>query len=859
MLAGRPYVLILAALAALLACVAGGLGVVRYFSEVGFPWQARLSWQQMEGLTGAQAIASIALEIELDPEEGSLEGKATLAITTPGGDGSQVILLLNDALVVDDLSFEGESVSSRRNGERLLIQLPPGATTGQLVVTYSGVLKPGNASPLIVTPDEFVADRLQFWYPVDLKSFSTLSVAATVPEEFEVAWSGTLLDNQVQEGKRTVRWEESRPVLAAAFAAGRYQKISRVQGSIRCNIYGRALDAARAEAWLADLGDSYNYFHAQLGPDGFNQLNLVISEEIEGAGHLGGPTLLCNPAQLQNAEASFVLLAHHVARNWWGETVSGRWFSSRPEAGEWLMTSLSEYSAWQALRTLKGRRAYLRHQESLYCPPEIPGPMKAYNLERHLLPADDLDERLFTVRGPYTAAMLAEYIGADAFARACRNFMSVHRYSTVSYAALLHEMTLASEKPLDEMVRVWFDRPGALDYAIAGVTQEGGRVHVTVENVGDIPAYVPMELGLVMEDGYQVQTIEPGMHGDTLSFTLNAPLKRIVLDPEFSVADMRRTNNAWPPTQWPLSLSVSRSGRIALVSQSEWGNERSHRLYLFALAGRNPEVAVQMADAMPLDLAWDPAGQQLAVQRRGVAGIWKESQWHPVDGSDSVFLGWGSDGPLLWREGWIGNAASTPPADGELLPRPRAGLSDLQAGSNRLAYVTEDGVLVVWDPASSALKIVQERVRPAGNLRWRGGSNEIIYFEESGGLVSVTPDSPVVTTLLHRNYPIVQAKISEEGGRVAWVDPAGLLRGMSPGESEPVYVSLPGEVIDFAWEGEDALVAIAAAIPRRLPMRFHADYTLWRIPVTTWKGLQLPYDPLIFAEAAGSMDIHKLP
>jgi hypothetical protein len=167
--------------------------------------------------------------------------------------------------------------------------------------------------------------------------------------------------------------------------------------------------------------------------------------------------------------------------------------------------------------------------------------------------------------------------------------------------------------------------------------------------------------------------------------------------------------------------------------------------------------------------------------------------------------------------------------------------------------------LVVWDPASSALKIVQERVRPAGNLRWRGGSNEIIYFEESGGLVSVTPDSPVVTTLLHRNYPIVQAKISEEGGRVAWVDPAGLLRGMSPGESEPVYVSLPGEVIDFAWEGEDALVAIAAAIPRRLPMRFHADYTLWRIPVTTWKGLQLPYDPLIFAEAAGSMDIHKLP
>ncbi len=858
MLSGRPHVVIIASLA-LMASVAGGYGLLRHFASAGFPWQAGLSWQQMEALTGAQAIASTKLEIVLDPEESRLEGKATLSLTTPGGDGTQVILLLNDALDVDDLSFEGQSVSSRRNGERLLIQLPAGATSGQLVVTYSGVPAPGNGSPLILRPDEFVADRLQFWYPVDLRSFSSLSVAVTVPEDFEVVWSGTLLDNQVQEGRRTVRWEESRPVLAAGLAAGRYQKISRVQGSIRCNIYGRALDAARAEAWLADLGDSYNYFHAQLGPDGFNQLNLVLSEGTEGAGHLGGSTLLCNPARLQNGDASFVVIAHHVARNWWGETVSGRWFSSRPEAGEWLMTSLSEYSAWQALRTLKGRRAYLRHQESLYCPPEIPGPMKAYNLERHLLPADGLDERLFTVRGPYTAAMLAEYIGADAFARACRNFMSVHRYSTVSYAALLHEMTLASEKPLDELVRVWFDRPGALDYAIASVTEEGGRVHVTVENAGDIPAYVPMELGLVMEEGYQVQTIEPGMHGDTLSFALTGPLKRIVLDPEFAVADMRRTNNAWPPTQWPLTLGVSSSGRIALVSQSEWGSDGSHRLYLFPLAGRSPEGAVDMAGALPLDLAWDPAGQQLAVQRRDSAGLWRDNQWHPLDGDDTVFLGWGKGGPLLWRDGRIDFAAAPPQSEGELVPRPRAGYADLQAGSDRLAYVTEDGVLVTWDGESRALKIVQEDVHLSGNLRWRGASNEIIYFEARGGLVSVTPDSPAVTTLLQRNYPIVQARISEDGGRVAWVDPAGLLRGMSPGESEPVYISLPGEVIDFAWEGEDALVAIAAAIPRRLPMRFHADYTLWRIPVSTWKGLQLPYDPLVFAQVAGTMDVHLLP
>ena len=125
--------------------------------------------------------------------------------------------------------------------------------------------------------------------------------------------------------------------------------------------------------------------------------------------------------------------------------------------------------------------------------------------------------------------------------------------------------------------------------------------------------------------------------------------------------------------------------------------------------------------------------------------------------------------------------------------------------------------------------------------------------------LAIAPDAEALTTLLRRNYPIKQAKISEQGGRVAWVDPAGLLRAITPGAGEPIYISLPGEVVDFAWEGEDALVAIVAAIPRRLPMRFHADYMLWRIPATTWRGVQLPYNPVDFAKAASGMTTLRQP
>jgi hypothetical protein len=854
----RRYSLLLFVLA-IAACIAGGYLATRLLIGHGLPWGAGLPWHGMEALTGSQVIASTALTINIDPASGNVEGEATLGVKTPGGDGSQVVLLLNSGLDIDRITCEGQSLSHRRDGERVLVQLSEGVQAGELVVAYSGALESGNDSALILREDEFVADRLQFWYPVDLKSFSTLTVTAIVPEDFEVAWSGTLLENQVLEGRRSVRWEESRPVLAAGLAAGRFKKVSRVQGSIRCNIFGRELDEARANSLLTNLGDSYNYYHAQLGADGFNQLNLVISGEADGPSHLGGPTILCNPERLEDADDAFAVLAHQVARNWWGETVSGRWFSTRPEAGEWLLTGLSEYSAWQALRTLKGRRAYLRHQESLYCPPEIPGPMKAYNLERRLHPPDGLDERLFTVRGPYTTAMLAEYIGADAFARACRNFMSVHRYSTVSYAALLHEMSLASEKPLDELVRVWFDRPGTFDYGISSVTEESGRVHVTVQNSGDIPAYVPMELGLITEEGYQVQSIEPGVHGDTLSFTVSGRLKRVVLDPEFAMADMRRTNNTWPASQWPSALAVSPSGRIALLSQSEWGGDQAHGLHLFPLAGRAPEVTIDIEGVGPTELAWDMAGQQLLVQQESTFGIWRNNQWQPADKPQAQFLGWGETGPILWNEGQIAAMGAPPSEEPILSPTPIPGLSDVQPSTGRVAYVTDEHVLVVWEPSSQALSVVREEVVPAGGIRWRGDTNEIVYFEVDGALVSVAPDHAALTTLLRRNYPITQAKISEHGGRVAWVDPAGLLRALSPGVGEPVYISLPGEIVDFAWEGEDALVVIVAAIPRRLPMRFHADYTLWRIPATTWRGVQLPYNPVDFAKAASGTTALRQP
>lgn len=847
MLSGRRTSVLAIALAVAVSIAAGYFGV-RALLHGGFTWGGGADWSEMEALVGSQQLGAVTLAIEFDPESKWIEGEAEVTFARPGGDGGHVVLLLNRGLDVGRVTCDGARVSAQRRAERLIIELPAGTTSGTLAIPYRGRIDAVNRAPMVWTDEEIILDRLQFWYPVDLTSFSTLAVTATVPEDFEVVWSGALEGNGQEGGRRTVRWTESRPVLAAGFAAGRYTRVSRVQGSVRCNVYGKAIEERATGPWLTHLGDASNYFHAQLGADGFQQLNLVVSEGVSAPVHLGGSLLLSPPGPLARGGEDFVTLARLVAGNWWGETVSGRWFSTRPEAGEWLLSGLSEYSAWQALRSIKGRRDYLRYRESLYCPPELPGPLKAFNLEQRLLPGGG-DERLFNVRGPYVAAMLAQYVGDDAFNRACRNFMSVHRHTTVSYAALLHEMVLASERPLDELVRVWFDRPGVLDYGVTNVTVESDRVLVSIENVGDIPAYVPIELGLVSEDGYQVQRVEPGARGDTLSVPFSGTLKRVVLDPEFALADMRRANNVWPRTEWPTQIAVASSGRTALVVQPEWGEPRSHLLQFFSPAGRTPESAYRIAgDGVPV-ITWDPTGQSLSVQGGHFAGLLREGGWTPLGEDSAVFAGWVEGGACYWSGGRIwaqGEAAEV--SSGEL-PRPVPGLVALQRGSGRLACVSESGRLLVREAGDAEPRLLREGVKPVGGLRWRGESAALIYVDESGKIESVPVDGGEPTTLLQRNYAITQARLSEGGGRVAWVDPAGLLRAVTPGAGEPVYISLPGEVIDFAWEGEDALVAIAANIPRRLPMRFHADYSLWRIPASTWQGVQLPYDPAASAGA----------
>lgn len=804
------------------------------------PWASTLSWQQMEGYVETQVIAATDVTLHIQPASQRMEGVATLSLVAPGGSGAEVAVLLNSGFTLDSVTLDGEDLRYDRYRERIRISLPSDKNAGELAFNYTGWPEATNDSTCIVGGGEVLLDKLQCWYPIDLKSFASFSAAITVPETWEVVWGGTLKENKIRDGQRRVVWEETRPVLAVGLAAGAYERRSRVQGSIRCAVYGTDLDDEETDARLAALGDAYNALTTRLGPAHYEVLNLVESASLTSTVHAGGSLLFTGTMSPPDGDHLFVDLARNVAANWWGDTVSGRWFSTRPEAGEWMVSSLSEFSAWQALRTVKGRRSYLRFIETQSCPPQFDVPMKTFNLGQRLRPNGGMNRDVLRVRGAFVAAVLSEYAGPEAFERAARNFMSVHRYTTVSFAAFLHELTLASEQPLDELVRVWFDRPGTFDYRIARVEEDGGRVHVTIENMGDIPAYVPLKLGLVTENGYHTESVQVGGGATSVRIALEGALQRVVLDPEFEVGDMRRANNRWPATEWPTAFVSGANGRIALIRQEEWGEGAPTSVSIFSRMDKSPEYLLYSGLERPSFLAWDLAGLQLSIVSGGFQGIFHQGAWNATESARHQLRGWFGGDLLHWDEAALFGTSEGASA---------GSLVAVNQESGDVAIARPNGHLVLVNAESGRVTLLAEEIYPAKDLGWRTEEPALVYFERGGDLVSLPLESNLRTVLLHRNYPVSRSRVSPSAQFVAWVDPAGLLRAVDVVSSNPVYLSLPGEVVDFAWEGDAALLALVATIPRRIPMRFHADYGLWRIPVSTWQGTQLPYNPEQFVRS----------
>ncbi len=848
--AGRPFSgLVLLAGIAIIAYVA--------FVYLG-PLMPGSSKSQLHDAIAGQRITELVVLASIIPSNadspGSLSATADLTITILEADRRELLVLLDPGYTIEKATVNGKSVRCRRNGEALQIKCPDALREGETVsvqLTYSGSPSGDTLQPALIGSDRVILPHLSLWHPTDLTSFFLMQGYVEIPEDWTAAIANPTINSNETRKRKRVAWEEQRPVLGATFIAGPYQSLNRVHGAVQCGLlWDQDAPIPDPQALLNTVGEAYSYLRVVFESDGFDHVVVVVDSHIDEPFNGGNSVLGLPPMPLKPGPEQFAIVARQTAQNWWGNTITGRWFTQQPEAAAWIVHGFAEYSAWLALQGGRGKREFLRYIETLRCPPTVDFPMKLIALQDSFGPSADgtkSDPSIIQVRQAYTLSAIAAQIGQDRLISGCRNLLRIHRYRPVSYTAVLQELELASETDLRETFRVWFERGGTFDYAIDDVISSDAGIRILVSNPGDIPVFGELAVALVSGGRVTQTAIEPGANGGSFLLPVDAPVDTIILDPTFTYPDMLRGNNVWPRRVLPRAVQGFATGEILLTANPNPMGRGADRLALLA-----PDLAHSDRINLPSELRSDPVG------RRDTSTFLLDAgplyAWNPGDGEVEEIaregfrpLSWVGDIAYLQNYGtgkwyrWAPGSSSISVAS--IGARARAGSLVPIGVGNHSAYVAAESSQiqrVSWEP----FNVDPIECPPAAsNLAWNGTGGFVVYVSTDGAIIRLDPASETYETILPLEYAPPLAKVSPEGAYVAWVDPRNQLWYCNIARTQPQVAAIAGEPVSFSWMNHETLLVLTAEPLSAIPAHAYAAYSLWRVDAIRHKAERLPVNP----------------
>jgi aminopeptidase N len=298
------------------------------------------------------------------------------------------------------------------------------------------------------------------WYPCNDRPADKASyqISVTAPTPYTVVVGGRLLARTTRAGSTTWVYEQAAPTSSylVTVSIGRYETVRLAGGSSAFDARRPVPQTAYVPARLlpefsTDFGRQtrmMDFFEDVFGPYPFGEYTVVVADEeldvpVEaqgmatfGTNHLGG------------ARASERLIAHELAHQWFGNSLSiADWRHI------WLNEGFAKYAEWlwsehtggpsaaaraaDAHRLLSGQRQDLRLGD--------PG--------RRLM----FDDRLYQ-RGGLAVHALRCALGEAAFFRMLKGWTAVHQHGVVTTAGLAAHAQQYTTRPLDAVFDAWVHR-----------------------------------------------------------------------------------------------------------------------------------------------------------------------------------------------------------------------------------------------------------------------------------------------------------------------------------------------------------------------------------------------------------------
>lgn len=819
---------------------------------VGFAWRqaafrealsARKGWaveelsQRVSNALSAQRIHTAHVALALTPEEGSFTAAATLDVEIRGEAATAPALLLHESLRVDAVRCDGKAVFFRREGFALLVeeQLTPGHH--QIEIEYRLTGKASDGAPGRVAGTDVLLPGVSLWYPVDLQSSHVFTGEVTMPATFRLLTSGTIAERRVTPVRQTVSWREPRPLFAAPLIAGAFAASATPAEPLRV-VAAPTQDAATASTNLApEAKRIYRYLQGVLGPAGFEPPTVLETLATGMPQAVGAGTLLVPSGFSGESPEQFVALAQSMARMWWGERVGGRWFDAQAEGGRWLTEALSQYFALEALRDVRGPKAwlqYLARQER----PWTPGlPLREQSMRTSLSSGAGSED--FAWQGAQAVGVIADALGREQFNAACKRFLSVHEGKSVSADALISELESTSGRTLATEARDWLSGTAAPDYALGTVVAGATEVHLEVLNPGGLKAMGPLQVALFVDDRILIMDVPQAVAGRPVALYAGGVVSKIVLDPFLRVPDADRRNNIWPGAIWPTTMSASDSGTLA-IGFSPLPNITTVDGLLVVHTAKGYDQRVALGHRVEPPLLWQPGTEYLAMGGPYMQGWSGGTGTAIVRSGPGKLLGWRDDACWVLDEAGkvledfhLGKSFGA--FDGAVLV---PGGLRVGPGGQDVFLLSENGAIVSWRPGTRAIEIRSASAHAAGDFAWSSAVEAWVAVDRQRGLsaVGLLGGERLLAPLA---YSVNRSRVSAGGTCAAWLDPSGTLRGAKFTGDAQHAMPLAGEVVDFTWSGEATLFVLTAEAPDLLPTRFHATYWLWRVSTSDWKPVRL--------------------
>ncbi len=776
-------------------------------------------------VVAGQRTEALSARLQLVPATRRLSGEATLTVRADGAERRRFFFLLNDGLQLRAAWREAPDgartpLPTIRLGPLAVVELPePLAADAetQLGFAYDGVLRATiTGSGAVLEPDEVIVTPADFWYPADAQGAFAADVELLLPADLTLVHNGRETSRVVEGTSARVRFASERPVAGLALVAGRYTAHEREVDGRRYRLLlpaDVALDPARV---LANMAVAQRGLVAHYGPSGFPQTTLYVPRRLRRAFNDGSGLLAIPPRYFADGRYGFETVAHELAHDWWGATVSERWLSPGT-GGEWLVEGFAEFSAWRAVGEHFGEAALVRARLRGSFDPEATRPLAEMSVLDNGL--DPQARATIYAKGGTVASLLAQQLGDDPFDTAARALLDRYRYQSAGDAEIEAVFTESSGQDLKPFFATWVRSTAALDLALE--PQDGAAV---VRNLRDASPPAALTLWRTEAGGAAVapETTALGARvqvGD-------AP--RLVLDPLAATADMFRANNVLPRSNPPRALETSSRGELLVVE--------------------GQPVPWEPATVSILS----PAGAQLhtwAINR----GLASDPQWSadgtrilavesPRAGEAALVALLGGDGR---RQALGRDTIAAGDADGTVVAR-GGRLLRLAGGRTRLLVSHADGRIVAPLPAPSggaiAYALVREagmelRLLPAGASdsrvlftwaasapRWRWAPDGTRLFVVLPGdwdwhLWELATDGSAPRRLVLEAARITDLSVAADGHRVALVAQAEV---DEPNDRSEVFViddrgsevrrfGWPQQtVIDAAWLDDQSLAVITA-------------------------------------------------